>query len=256
ELARRASWPAPVAGQLGRFVNAAGDRYTGSTAAPVRAGYRFEAALGAPVPAEAPGTRPLYSCAADGDLFTSAQADCEGGTVLGETGRVYVEAPAGVPTVPLYRCAAAGDRFDSRRVDCGGATRQVLLGHARAYAALARYNSRLTAEHVTTVDGVPPSYYREGSFGWLALAAEPGTTPLTSCLADTDQFLSTDPGCEGKTVLGHMGHVWTSPPAGLASAPIYACRINGERFVSRQSTCEGFTVDGQLGHVLTALPTL
>ncbi|MFC7617338.1 LamG domain-containing protein [Actinokineospora soli] len=46
ELAARAAWPAPAPGQLGRFVNDAGDRYTGSTSAPVRAGYRFEAALG------------------------------------------------------------------------------------------------------------------------------------------------------------------------------------------------------------------
>jgi hypothetical protein len=75
-----------------------------------------------------------------------------------------------------------------------------------------------------------------------------------SCREETDHFLSTDPACEGKTVLAPIAHLWTEPPPEVASQPIYACSASGQRFVSASATCEGLVVDRRLGYVLAGHP--
>jgi hypothetical protein len=255
-LAVRGGWPKPTAGQLARFVDATGERYTGRTDQ-VRDGYHVEALLGVPV-AGGPNTRTLYACRAGVDGFTSTDAECEGKEKAGETGLVYTQKPTNVPTNPLYRCTTGTDRFDSADAACGGATSEGLLGHTVAYASLARY--ALDAfEHTSTTGGPPASYRVEGTAGWLALNHETGTRPLLSCMDGVDQFVSTDPACAGKTVLAVLGELWdeppAEPPAGHSYRAIYRCRIGTwDSFVSVDEGCEGTTVDSRLGYVLTEAP--
>ena len=253
-VARQAGWPAPAAGQLGRFVNGVGDHYAGDTTAP-RDGYWFEGPLGLLVTGGQPNTRTLYACQAGRDAFTSRDAACENKTLVGEIGKVYAEPPSGVATTPVYRCAWPEDRFESRSSDCEGATNEDLLGYTVAYAQLNRYYYPLGPwDHVSTVHGGPPGHVAEGPAGWVSLVAQPGTVSLMSCQGNRDQFLSIDPLCEGSPVLHSNGRIWTSAPEGMPSRPIYRCLINGERYVSTNASCDGFTVDRQLGYVLTARP--
>jgi hypothetical protein len=255
EIARRAGWPAPVGGQLGRFVNTAGEHYTGSTSAPIRDGYHFEGTLGALVAGAQPNARTLYACLAGQDGFTSADSGCEGQTVVGVIGQVYAAQPTNIPTVAVYRCNTGADHFESRRSDCEGATVESILGYTPAYAALPRYyNDRGAVDHMSTVDGTPPGYWLEGSAGLVSLVAQAGTQPLMSCQDDTDQFVSTDPNCEGRTVLANIGQVWTAAPAVGTSWPIYRCIVNGQRYVSKAANCEGYTMDRQIGYVMASQP--
>ncbi|MCW3819642.1 LamG domain-containing protein [Micromonospora sp. DR5-3] len=255
EIAERATWPAPPARQLGRYINAAGDHYTGNTGSPVREGYRFEGTLGTPVPVQQPNTRMLYACQAGTDGFTSTDPACDGQTKLGDIGAVYTTPPTNLPTVPIYRCTTGSERFESGRPDCAGATNESLLGYALAYAPLARYHD-MGHDHLSTVNGTPPGYRPDGQQGFVALTQATGTQPLMSCLDDTDHFASLDARCEGKTVVSTIGEIWSQAPPEQPSAPIYRCRFGSERFVSMQADCEGATVDQQLGYVLTAVPDL
>jgi Concanavalin A-like lectin/glucanases superfamily len=255
DIARQGGWPAPITGQFGRFLNTAGDHYTGATGVPARDGYRYEGTLGSTVPADHPNTRKLYACVDDADAFTSTAADCEDGDVLGEIGLVYASQPVNVPTVPIYRCAWSHDDFDSRREDCEGATKKGLLGYSLAYAHLARYyHNSGPVDHLSTVEGTPPGYRLEGSAGIVPLAGQPGTVPLMSCRADTDHFVSTDASCEGATVVSAIGQVWSAAPEGMASQPIYRCAAANQRFVSITANCEGATVDRRIGYALLKVP--
>ncbi|MEJ3750146.1 LamG domain-containing protein [Actinomycetes bacterium KLBMP 9797] len=252
-VAGRAAWPAPLAGQLGRYVNGAGDRYTGSTTAAARAGYHFESALGALVAAGQPNTRTLYACLFGTDGFTSVDPACEGQTAVGAIGAVYTTPPTNLATVPVHRCNTGPDHYESRS-GCAGATAEGVLGYAPAYAPLSRYYfDDGFADHLSTVDGTPPAYRQEGSAGLLSLVAQPGTTPLLTCRTGGDQFVSTDPACEGGSVLSTIGHVWTAATDGVGTA-IYRCVYAGQRFVSRSATCEGQTVDRQLGYLRASPP--
>jgi hypothetical protein len=249
----RGGWGSPQPGQLGRFANAVGDRYTGSTDQ-VRDGYHFEATLGIPA-AAGPNTRTLYACSSGADSFTSADSTCEGATKLGDVGLVYTEQPTNLATIPMYRCNSGPDHFESRQATCEGGTSEGLLGYTVAYGVLARYNMAGT-DHASTIDGPPPSYRTEGPQDLLALTPEPGTRPLLSCVDGFDWFVSTDPACEGRTLLAPIGNVWTEAPTGRDSRPIYRCRFNNtDSFVSLDAGCEGLTGDRQqLGYVLSDLP--
>ncbi|WP_281904608.1 LamG-like jellyroll fold domain-containing protein [Phytohabitans aurantiacus] len=256
EIARQAGWPAPVEGQLGRFVNGAGEHYTGSTSAPVRDGYRFEGTLGTLVTAEHPNTLVLYSCRVQEDYFTSRDPACEGQTVVGEIGRVYTQQPTNLPTVAVYRCWINYDHFETRRSDCEGGTNEGVIGYTLAYAPLPRYYYDYAGpvDHLSTVDGAPPGYQQEGPAGLVALSTQPGTVTLMSCLDGTDFFVSTDPACEGKQALASTGRIWTAAPDGVPSRPVYRCVYAGQRYVSLSATCEGYTMDRLIGHVLVAAP--
>ena len=253
EIVRRATWPAPVTGQLGRYISQTGDHYTGSTATPPRAGYRFEFTLGTLVATEQPSTHLLYACADGADSFTSKDAACEGKVKLGDIGRVYTQQPTNLATVPVYRCNDNGDRFESRHAECEGKASEGLLGYTVGYATLTRY--AFTYDHWSTVDGTRPGYKYEGPQGQLALTAEAGTTSLMSCLDDGDQFLSLEANCEGKQVIGSAGRIWTAAPAGGPSRQLYRCLLGTQRFISTQANCEGLVLDRPLGYVLVNPPT-
>ncbi|MEV4760053.1 LamG domain-containing protein [Micromonospora sp. NPDC049559] len=253
-IADRGRWGDPQPGQLGRFLNAAGDHYTGPTDR-VRDGYHFEGTLGLPA-AVGPNTRMLYACARGADAFTSLDAGCEGATKLDDVGLVYTTPPTNLATIPVYRCASATDRFESRLATCEGATSEGLLGYTVAYGVLARYNLAEGPDHDSTTDGPLPSYRAEGPQGLLALTPEAGTRPLFRCAAGTERFVSTDPACAGRTVLASLGRLWPEVPVGRDSRPIYQCRFrDSDSFVSLDAGCEGQPGDRQLlGYVLTAAP--
>ncbi|GAA4720745.1 LamG domain-containing protein [Phytohabitans rumicis] len=256
QIAQRAVWPKPIGGQLGRYVDSAGERYSAGTDGDARPGYTYETTLGTLVPSPHPHTTMLYACRSGADGFTSTDAACEGAAVAGEVGLVYAVPPPNFTTLPVYRCRTAADRFESLRADCEGATKDGVLGYALPYGALARYYGP-TWDHVTTFDGspvLPPGYWQEGTQGWVALSPLPGTQPLMSCRDGHDQFLSLDPGCAGKTVLSGLGHLWSEEPSGVASMALYACRIGGEAYTSVAEDCEGYDVVGRLGYVLIGPP--
>jgi hypothetical protein len=248
----RMGWPDAAPGQMGRYLNTAGDHYSGSSSTAARKGYHFESTLGTLVSGDRPDTRSLYACTTGTDGFTSTDAGCEGSTVLGEIGKVYTRQPTNVATMPIYRCNDGRDRFESRRSDCEGASKEQLLGYTLAYAHLGR--SFIDGDHWHGVDGAPYGYRYEGGLGWVPLLSRPDTIPLSSCYDGADQFLSTDRACGGKTVIGAIAEIWPTAPLGVASRPVFSCRINGQRFVDFSPTCAGYTVDGQLGFVILGAP--
>nr|CEL21792.1 Beta-galactosidase [Kibdelosporangium sp. MJ126-NF4]CTQ92572.1 Beta-galactosidase (EC 3.2.1.23) [Kibdelosporangium sp. MJ126-NF4] len=267
-IATRANWPAPAGGQLSRLNLVGGGEHRSAYSAnaftdkldPVPAGYRFEIPLGMMLTGERAGTRRLYSCLRDNsDSFTSAAADCEGHTKLGDLGWAYTEKPAGIASVPLYRCIDGTERFDSNLSTCEGRTADGQLGYLVGYAALSRYHHGERGDHMVTTGDVYPGYRREFTLGLLAMTEEPGTAAVMSCSDAMDHFLSTDPACEGKTVHRSIGRVWTAPPDGQSSVQLQRCAVAsgalaGQRFVSANATCEGQTVVGPLGYALTAVP--
>lgn len=258
-IAGRAGWPAPPAGQLGRYVNAAGDRSTATTSNALPAGYHFDRSLGTLVAGGGPNTRMLYACLFGVDAFTSVDPNCEGKPKLADIGYVFTQPPVNLPVIPVYRCNSGSDHFESNTPGCDGATQESLLGYALAYATMARYNYPFMYDHWGTVHGTPPGYAYEGSHGYVSLTFEPGTQPLFSCRDGVDEFVSTDPNCEGKQILDNIGYLWTAAQPDGSSRPLYRCSVSVgagiDRFTSNDPNCEGTTVDRQLGHVLTTMPT-
>ena len=130
-----------------------------------------------------------------------------------------------------------------------------LLGYTLAYAPLtASYQPRYV-DSMSTVGGALPGYYRYETEGYLALSAQPGTQQLTACANDFDKFVSLDAACEGKTVQGALGQIWTQPPTGLAGQPLYRCVFPGyDTRTAVSSACGGGNMDKLLGYTLTSLP--
>jgi hypothetical protein len=269
KIAIRAGWATPSGGQLGRFDSLQGDHRSAysttdvwSKFGGVPVGYRYEGPLGAMLSSEQPGTRRLYSCLINVDAFTSTDPGCEGKTKLADLGWVYTEPQTDRTTSAMYRCIVNDDRFDSLMPNCEGKTPDTavgpggLLGYTLAYVPLTRYYHPQIADHRISAIGGPPGYYREGTLGIVAGAGEPGTVMLWSCADGTDQFLSVEANCEGKTVQGSTGRIWAEQPAGKASRQLFKCavRTTGQRFVSVFNTCEDQTVVGPLGWVLTVIP--
>ncbi len=267
EIQQRGSYPLPLGGQLGRFVNAVGDRYTvgdpGShttSFGPVPAGYRFEAPLGLQPTGVMSGLRTLYACMYGTDEFTSLSQECEGQVKLGVAGTVYgLTPPSGVPTVPVHRCRAGRDHFESNDAACEGvpgAVNEGLIGHTIAYAPLRRYLDPYTGNHQSTVYGGYAGYRAEGEQGLVAMTQQPGTRPLYSCLRGRDEFSSLDAACEGAQVVARLGYVWTEAPAGQSSHALYRCVLpNGSHLTTRSGTCggTGLPPEKQLGYVLSGL---
>lgn len=250
---------------LKRYVNTDTEFYTiNRPESTLPRDYRLQAPLGQLVPVGTPDTRLLYSCYFEKDTFTSVMDTCEGQRLLGVLGAVYVNPPAGQPTLPLYRCllktAKTGEHFESTDPGCEGHTKEGLLGYTLAYAELFRFirtEGGGVEDHASEVSNVPPGYSREGSFGRLSLASQAGTVPLRLCKDGADTFSSTDANCEGKTQLKVSGWIWTEPPAGMENKPLYGCATNNrnERFDSVDEACEGQRLIGRLGYVAT-MPSL
>ncbi|MEU3645437.1 LamG domain-containing protein [Lentzea sp. NPDC034063] len=259
-LLERASRPLSPAGQLGRFISTAGvgEHYTGLTGVAPLPNYRYEGVMGQPPSLTEANTQPLYSCKSGNDHFSSTAADCEGATLIGETGAVYSVKPVNIPAVELNLCVVNADRFTATAEDCEGQTKVKRLGWLRGYAPLSRYiSTSFPWDHWSTTHGVAPGYRHEGVLGVLGLASAPGTAVLWLCREGADTFSSRDSACGGKERLGGIGYVWTSPPEGVESKPLMRCRAGatGNRFDSVSSTCEGQLVEEQLGHVLVTTPT-
>ncbi|WP_370942830.1 LamG-like jellyroll fold domain-containing protein [Amycolatopsis sp. cg5] len=243
---------------LSRYVNTDTEFYT-TNAPDLARDYRLQLPLGQLVPVGTPDTRLLYSCYFEKDTFTSVMDTCEGQRKLGVLGAVYVNPPAGLPTLPLYRCllktGKPGEHFESPDAGCEGHTKEGLLGYTLAYGELIRYlrTDGGKPDHTSEVANLPPGYLREGSFGRVPLAVMEGTVPLRTCKDGTDIFSSTDANCEGKTQVKVSGWIWTSPPAGVENKAVYRCATNteSERFDSSDPACAGNRVLGLLGYVAT-----
>lgn len=120
---------------------------------------------------------------------------------------------------------------------------------------LYRLLSLTNADHKAMTTQVSSGYRAEYSPGSMLANPETGTRALYSCQISWDEFVSTDPNCEGQRKLGALGYVYTSAPAGVMSSPLYRCIIpaNGDHFISHQSNCEGYTPEGLLGHLVKSM---
>ncbi|TDD15815.1 hypothetical protein E1218_30895 [Kribbella turkmenica] len=108
-------------------------------------------------------------------------------------------------------------------------------------------------DHWVSTVSPPSDYSLEGSAWYLLSTVQSGTRALYSCQASWDQFVSTDPSCEGVTnaILNTEGWIHTSPPA-EPNVAIYRClRATGDHFVSQFSDCEGHINEFRLGYALT-----
>ncbi|MBB5889180.1 LamG-like jellyroll fold domain-containing protein [Kutzneria kofuensis] len=254
-LTDRGSFGAPLKGQLGSFVNSAGDHYTGLTDS-VRPGYHFESALGMPA-AAGDNTRTLYACADGNDSFTSLRDDCEGKTKIGTAGLVFTQQPNNIPTIPLYRCnSGTNDHFESRDATCGGKTVEGQLGYTVGYAVLTRY-ANPGFDHVTTIDGAPAAFKNEGWQGYVSLVPGDGLQPLMRCSNGPDSFASNDTACEGKTVVSAQGYVFAAAPVDpSAGVRLTRCVVPpADSMVSLAANCEGVAVDKALGYARSTAPT-
>jgi hypothetical protein len=225
------------------------------------AGYMFGGTYGLPAPEGAPDTVTLNSCRVGlWDEFTSIHENCEGNEVVARLGSIYRTPPAGVPTLPLYRCIETKNgiqHFNSNDPACEGQQVEGLLGYTRAYGNLIRsIQPEFPADHWTASSDMRIGNRPETNLGMVVLTGLPGTIGLFSCMDGDDQFLWTDDKCDGKTLRGWTGAIWTSPPADVeASAPVYNCRTKttNERFASNSPRCEGHGTGVLLGYVVTQL---
>jgi hypothetical protein len=242
-------------GSLTRYVSHSSEHFT-ATGPPPRA-YALEQQLGWLAPVGTSGTQPLYACRIGTDELTSLDPACETGTKLGVLGAVYPTAPTDKAGRMLYRCGTGGtanERFDSPDPGCEGQTVEKQLGYVLSYALLTRYvKIERGIDRRTSTTTVPVPYLREGPLWAVSLQAVPGTVPLLSCVGNGDSFTSLSPSCEGKTVTGQLGWIWSAPPPGMQSLPLSRCaqQGSGERFDSLTSDCDGQVVVDVLGYVVS-----
>ena len=123
-----------------------------------------------------------------------------------------------------------------------------------AYGGVLRY-ATAAGHWATTMGGVPAGAAFEETLGQISMVGLPGTTQLFSCLSGTDQFVSADPGCEGRQVVGSIGYAFNAPVAGQATLPLVRCTVisNGTHFVSNDPNCEGQHIESTLGYSLATL---
>lgn len=104
--------------------------------------------------------------------------------------------------------------------------------------------------HVVTTRPTPPGSHFEGPQGLLATDGAPGTVSVYSCRnGAADYFLSLQSECEGKSKLGRLGALYSSPPSGIPTLPLYRCLIPSQgHFTSQDPACEGTTTEFLLGY--------
>ncbi len=241
-------------GQIGRFYNVG--QYHVVTNGPVPIGSHFEFSYGVPAPEGTENTQTVYSCRRGATDYLLALA-CSSDTTLGVVGQFYVTPPAGVPTIPLYRCLVTGRaHFVSSDPACEGQVMEALLGYTRAYSNLVRSAATNSPyDRASTTYRAPAQYRADSNLGMVAINQVAGSTALLSCQTAEDTYSSTDPACEGGTVLRRIGFVWSAPPTDLGvSTELFRCRtVAGDRFDSTDPGCEGGTRDRSLGFVVTQL---
>jgi hypothetical protein len=247
----------PYGAQLGLYVGHAGERIATTGAIP--AGYHLDSGLGYTVAPGTAGTTMLYSCrAGTNDYFVSIQATCEGTQYLGPIGPVFAAQPSGVASRPLYRCHASTGHMLSNVSGCGDpkwTSEGGPFGYALDRSALLAYvTATQPAEEFSNSGQVPGNFRPTGQLGVLGAVGETGTTALKSCVRGADHFLSLDAGCEGATVLGTAGSLWTAAPA--KGTALYRCKndTTSDIFESTDENCDGQqnTAAVQLGYLLTA----
>ena len=119
----------------------------------------------------------------------------------------------------------------------------------------------------TTTGFVAAAYRGEGSgpkpvdLGVLDLTSGAGQVPLYGCQVGklktnndgeldgpADRFVSLDAKCEGATVLGLNGYVFSEQPPGVKTRPLHSCQGPQGRFVSNDPGCDGQTAKALLGY--------
>ncbi len=256
----------PYDGELTRWASKSTPAHVSTASGAAPQGFGLEGPLGALAPVGAADTSELYSCMANGaDEFSSVDPACEGKTLLGRVGPIFNQAADTPGAVALFRCSwivgSLTYHFDSTGSTCEGKTVEFRLGYLRPLATLARYRNPDTGQFWASANnvGLLPDYDVDSAFGTavVSTAALAGTAALRNCQNGTGDYLSTSPTCNGDTVLGGSGFIWTSQPTGAASTQLYACVLpeSGQRFESLDSGCEGLTSTAPtvLGWVLTQL---
>jgi hypothetical protein len=242
-------------GALNRYYDGARDRHW-VTPGNVSAGYAHEQTLGYLLAGGGPGRLAIYGCRAPGeDHFLSHDAGCEGQTQLGRYGYAYASPPDGIATAGVWRCArASGGHFASLDPGCEGHRTEARMGFLPARGpALVRTN--LAGLHWVTAAAVPAGGTYEGTLGYLLESGGAGRVALYSCRAGGDQFLSHDPGCEGRATLGLEGFLYAAAPATEETVPLYRC-LAGDHFASLDPGCEGQKTEALLGYLRARQPAL
>lgn len=112
------------------------------------------------------------------------------------------------------------------------------------------------SDHWETPGAVTSGYSLGSTLGFLAPTPTPGTVALYGCTSGPDHFLSLSAACEGQTVLGTEGYIYSSPPASAASSPLYSCLAAStsaeDHFAA--ASCGTDTSLGLLGFVLDSAP--
>ncbi|GIJ42180.1 hypothetical protein Vwe01_55050 [Micromonospora andamanensis] len=248
----------PHGGQLSRYWSPAGHHVV--TTRPVAADHRFEWSLGTLTPAGTEGTRTLYSCRAHVNYFLSLMEDCEGYTRLGALGGLYATVPDGIPTVPVHRCkqSPTGTHFASRSSTCEGRVYEGFLGHALAYGNLVGSQRPSTPpDRAAAAHGLPADYRPQQKLGLVSLNGGAGTVPLMTCRSGEDTFSSTDPACEGATVVTQSASLWhpETPPQGVTElGGLFRCRTTaGDVFEADNPGCDGEDFVAFLGYTIASL---
>ena len=234
-------------GPLNRYYSDPGGVYMVS-AHRVLEPFAFQRTLGFALDAPGAGRRAFYQCATGTDTFLSLDAGCEGRGKLGLEG--YLLTGEQPDSLPVYRCGAFNNHGHLASNDGAGCEGlgavEGLLGYApQRQRALNRYNT-LGGEHWETARAVTPEYGFEGTLGYVLDGPGADRKALSSCVAGSDHFLSTTQSCasegfvfasahgaatraiyacatggdrftsqradcEGRQVLGQLGHVLTHP---------------------------------------------
>ncbi len=239
---------------LARYVSSSDHLVTSGVPGP---GYALELVHGFLLGEPGGDRSALYECRVGGDAFLSLDQGCEGQTEQGLAGYLYAAPPAGEDVTPLYRCRIASEHFTSSDPGCEGQVTESRLGYLRrTQELLQRAYSPSANTHWVSAGPVPPGWFQEASLGFVLRRAASDRQAFYGCRAgNTDQFLSLDPGCEGRTQLGREGWLYTSPPAGVATAPLYRCLRPGiGHFASLDAACEGQRTEQVLGYLRTDGP--
>lgn len=106
-------------------------------------------------------------------------------------------------------------------------------------------------EHYTGPTDVPalPGYRYETPRGMTVPATDPNTVRLYSCREGEDHFTATAADCEGATLLGEIGAIYSVQPTNVPTIGLYRCFNGVQRFDSTAENCEGSTKQKQLGYV-------
>ena len=149
--------------------------------------------------------------------------------------------------------------FASHDARCEGQQTEGRLGFLPTRGSgLVRTYSAGANVHWVSAAPIPPSYGYEATLGYLLEAGGDGRTALYSCRSGAaDQFLSLDPGCEGREPLGREGWLYASPPVTEETDPLYRCLRPGiAHFASHDPACEGQKPEGLLGYLRRRQPAL